>query len=298
VSTRAWSLFAGVSVVWGVPYLLIKIAGDGGMPPLALAWSRMLVGAAILLALAARAGSLGALRGHWRALLAYALVELAIPFPLIAFGERRLASSLAAIIIATVPLLVALIAIRLEPSERVTGRRLTGLLVGLAGVVLLVGLDGTGSSHTLVAVGAVLVAACGYAGGPLILRRHLSDLEPAAAMGASLAIAALLLTPLALLDLPSRMPTAGAFAADGGLAVVCTAAGFVLMAMLIAEIGPSRAVVITYINPVVALALGTLLLGEHPGVGALAGLALILCGSWLSTDGRLPRRRRRDLAAS
>jgi drug/metabolite transporter (DMT)-like permease len=288
VSTRAWTLFATVSTVWGIPYLFIKIGVDGGMPPVVLAWARIVLGAAVLLVLAAHAGALRGLRGRWRYVVAYGVIELAIPFPLIATGERYVASSLAAIIIASVPLLVALLALRFDAAERATGSRLAGLLTGLLGVVLLVGIDASGSLKTLLGATAILVAAVGYAGGPMILKRHLADLDPRATMGASLAVAAIVLTPLAIIDAPARAPTAGALGAVVVLGLVCTAIAFVLMAILIAEIGPGRAVVITYINPIIAVALGVTLLGEQPGAGAIAGLLLILAGSWLSTDGRLP----------
>jgi drug/metabolite transporter (DMT)-like permease len=283
MSARAWSLFAAVSIVWGIPYLLIKIAVDGGVPPVTLAWGRMLLGSAVLLSLAARRGALGPVRNYWRPLVVYAVLELAIPFPMIAVGERHIASSLAAIVVATVPLLVALMALKLDRSQRVTGKRLAGLLIGLGGVALLVGVDASGSITTLLSVGAVFVGAIGYALGPLILNRHMSALDPRASMGAALAIAALILTPLALIDWPARTPTLGAGFAWLGLALVCTALAFVLMALLIAEIGPSRAVVITYINPIVALVLGVIFLSEKPGIGSIAGLALILAGSWFST---------------
>ena len=129
----------------------------------------------------------------------------------------------------------------------------------------------------------MVIAACGYANGAMILKHKLADLDPIAAMGACLVIAALILTPLAILALPSAAPTAGAFASVVVLGIFCTALALVLMAILIAAAGPSRASVITYINPVIALGLGIVFLGESPGAGALAGLALILVGSWLST---------------
>jgi len=283
MSSRAWALFAAVSVVWGVPYLLIKIADDGGMPPVVLAWGRIVLAAAILLALAVRAGSLRGLRSHWRWLVLYAVFEIAIPFPLIAAGERHVASSLAAIIIATVPLIVAVLSFWFAPAERVRGRRLAGLLIGLAGVALLVGVQATGSSSSLLAVGGVLIAAAGYALGPMIISRRLGSFDPRATMGTTLAIAALVLTPLAVIDWPARAPSTGALASGAALAVFCTALAFVLMTMLIGEIGPTRAVVITYVNPVVALILGVALLGEHPGPGSIGGLILILAGCWLST---------------
>ncbi len=288
MSTRAWTLFAAVSTLWGIPYLFIKIGVDGGVPPVVLSWGRIVLAAVVLLVLAARAGVLGSLKGRWRYIVAYAVLELSIPFPLIATGERYVASSLAAIIIAAVPLIVALMALRFDAAERASSGRLVGLLTGLVGVALLVGVDASGSARSLLAAGAILLAAVGYSAGPLILKRHLADLDPRAAMGASLAVAAALLTPLALLDAPSRMPSSAGIGAVVVLGLLCTALAFVLMAMLIGEIGPARAVVITYINPIIAVALGVTLLGERPGAGGVAGLLLILAGSWLSTDGRLP----------
>jgi drug/metabolite transporter (DMT)-like permease len=283
MSRRAWGAFAVVSVLWGVPYLFIKIADEHGMPPLCLAWSRVVLGAAVLLAIAWRAGTLPTLRGRGRWLLAFALAEIAIPFPMIAVGEQHVTSSVAAIVIASVPLIIAVLALRFEPSERVTGRRLIGLLVGFAGVAALVGVDVSGDGGELLGVGAVLIAACGYATGPLILKGHLTDLDPTAVMGACLAIAAAILTPLAAIEAPSASPSLGAIGSVVVLGLFCTALALVVMAILIDEAGPSRASVITYINPVIALALGIAFLGESPGVGSLAGLALILVGSWLST---------------
>src|SRR5512133_128128 len=130
MSPRAWTAFAAVSTLWGIPYLFIRIAVDDGVPPAFLAWSRVLIGAVVLLALAWRAGVLAPLRGRTRWLIGYAVLEIAIPFPLIATGEKHVASSLAAIIIACVPLIVALLALRFDHSERVGGRRLVGLFIG------------------------------------------------------------------------------------------------------------------------------------------------------------------------
>lgn len=291
MSRRSWGAFAAVSVLWGLPYLFIKIADDGGMPPLDLAWARIALGAAVLVAIAWRAGTLPSLRGFAPWLVAFAIAEVAVPFPMIAAGEEHVASSTAAIVIATVPLIIAVLSLRLEPTELVTGWRLVGLLVGLAGVAALVGVDVSGDAHELLGVGAVLVAACGYATGPLILKRELAGLDPTATMGAGLAIAAVLLTPLAAIDLPSAAPSAGAFASVVVLGLLCTALAMVLMAILIGDAGPSRASVITYVNPVIALALGVVFLGEEPGAGALVGLGLVLVGSWLATAGPRPGRR-------
>ena len=288
VSARAWIAFAAVSFLWGIPYLFIKVAVDDGVPPAFLAWVRVVLGAAVLLALSWRAGLLGSLRGRWRSLWVYAIVEICIPFPLIAAGEVRVSSSLAAILIAAVPMLIALLALRFDREERVTGRRLVGLFVGFGGVVALVGLDVAGRPGELLGAAAILLAALGYAAGPMWLNRRLRGLDPRALMGGALLLAAIALTPFAALDVPDAMPSTDALVSLVILGVFCTAAAFALFGALIAEVGPGRAAIITYVAPVVAVALGVTVLGERPGGAAIAGLLLILAGSWLSTDGRLP----------
>jgi len=295
VSSRAWIWFAAVSFLWGIPYLFIRIAVNDGVPPAFLAWARVLLGALILLPLAWRAGLLDSLRGRSRWLIAYATAEIAIPFPLIAAGEQYVSSSIAAILIAAVPLIVALLALRFDPSERVRGSRLVGLLIGIAGVVALVGVDIAGDADELLGAGAILIAAFGYATGTMMLNRHLADLDPRAIMAAALTIATLALTPLAVANPPSASLSGGAIASIVVLGVLCTAAAFVFFGALIKEVGAGRALVITYVAPVVAVAAGVIALGEKPGAGAVAGLLLIIAGSWLATGGAPPAGR---LAAS
>jgi drug/metabolite transporter (DMT)-like permease len=221
-------------------------------------------------------------------LLAYAVAEVAVPFPAIAFGEERISSSLTAILISTMPLLVALLALRVNRSQRPTPVRAVGLVLGFGGVVALVGIDVAGKSSELLGAAAILLAAVGYTIGSTLVNLRLTRLDPRATMGASLAIAAVLLAPYAALDHPHAVPGAGAIAAVVVLGLLCTAVAFVIFTVLIAEAGTSRASVITYVNPVVAVILGVALLGEQLGPGAVAGLLLILAGSWLATSGRLP----------
>ncbi|HET9074514.1 MAG TPA: EamA family transporter [Solirubrobacteraceae bacterium] len=282
MTRRGWILFSALSVIWGVPYFFIRVADRGGMPPLDLAWLRIVLAALILLGLAGRRGTLGQLRGRLGWVGVYAVVEIAIPFSLIAVGERHVASSLAAIVIAAVPLIVAVLALGIDAEERPTPRRSAGLLVGFAGVVALVGLDVSAHGQALATVG-LLVSAVGYALGPLLIKHRLGGLDAAAAMGAALALAALALTVPALLAFPARAPSANAFAAVAVLGVICTAVAFLLLPGLVGEAGPARASVITYVNPIVAVLLGVTLLGERLGAGALVGLGLILSGSWLAT---------------
>ena len=288
MSRRGWFAFAAMSSIWGVPYLFIKVAVDGGAPPADVAFARVALAAVVLLALAARSGTLAPLGGRMRWVALYGIVEIAIPFPLIAFGEQHIPSSLAAVLIASVPLMIALLSLRFEGAERPTPVRMTGLLIGFAGVVALVGLDVSHRPGELPGVLAVLGAAAGYAVGPLVLKRHLLALDPRATMGASLGIAAAALALPAALTAPAHLPSAGAIASIVVLGLLCTALAFVIFNVLIAEAGPARGSVITYLNPVVAVTLGVLALGEQPDAGMVAGLLLVLAGSWLSTDGRLP----------
>jgi drug/metabolite transporter (DMT)-like permease len=285
VTTRGWALFAAVSVVWGVPYLFIKLAVED-LSPGFVAWSRVAMAALILLPIAWRTGALRGLPVRW--LAAFAFFEITMPFPLIAFGEQRVASSLAAILIAAVPLVIAFLALRFDPSEQPTRTRFVGMLVGLAGVVALVGIDVGGHKSELVGALAVLAATFGYACGPMIVKRHLSSGDPLGPVAGALGIASIYLLPLAIAGWPTETPSGDAIASVTVLGLVCTALAFLIFFRLIGEIGPSRASIITYVNPVVALALGVAILGEHVTTGAVAGLLLILAGSWLSTDGRVP----------
>ncbi len=292
MSRRAWFYFLSVSVLWGIPYLFIKVAVDDGVPPAFLAWVRVTLAALLLGALAWRLGLLGDLRGRWRMVAIYAVVEVAIPFPLIGAGEQAVSSSLTAILIASVPLIVALLAIRFDHAERASGSRLAGLVIGFAGVVALVGLDVAGNGRELLGAGAILLAALGYAIGPMVLKRRLADLDPRVLMAGALAIAAVVLAPAAFAVPPREALSSEAVVAIVVLGILCTAAAFVLFAALVAEVGPGRATVITYVAPMVAVGLGIAVLDERPGAGAIAGLLLIIAGSWLSTGGRLPPRLR------
>ena len=289
MTARAWLLFAAVSVVWGVPYFFIKVAVEAGVPPAFVAWSRVALGAAVLLPLAWRRGALRGLAGRWPAVVAYTACEVAVPFLLIAAGEQHIASSLAAILIASMPLMVALLSLRLSPEDRPTGLRLVGLVIGFGGVVALLGVGVAGRPGELLGAVLVLVATLGYATAPIIVNRRLADLDPLGPIAASLAMATLLLAPAVLVSPPDEVPPGDALAALAVLGVVCTALGLVLFFRLIVEAGPSRASVITYVNPLVAVALGVLVLDERVGAMSVVGLLAILGGSWLSTRGR-PRR--------
>ena len=287
MSARAWWLFAAVSVLWGIPYLFIKLAVED-LSPIWVAFGRIVVAFAVLLPYAWHKGALRGLGRHWKPLLIYSVIEICLPWPLIGFGEQRVSSGLAAILIAAVPLIVALMALRIDHEERAEGSRLVGLIVGFAGVVVLLGLDVAGRPGELLGALAILLAAVGYAMGPMMIKHRFGAIDPLGPVTASMGISALVLAPAAAFSAPAAAPSGEALISVVVLGLACSALGFLLFFALIHEVGPGRATVITFVNPVVAVALGIALLGEGLGPSAVAGLLLILAGSWLSTGGRLP----------
>jgi drug/metabolite transporter (DMT)-like permease len=281
MSRRGLVLFALMSVIWGIPYLFIRVA-VAEMPPPVLVLVRTGIGAAILLPIALLRVDLRAVLRHWRWIVAFAAVEIAIPWFFLASAEQHLSSSLAALLIAGVPLVGA--AIAFTGGERITRTGLVGLLVGLLGVAAIVGLDlNVADVRSLVAVFIVVV---GYAIGPAILSRRLAGVSSLGVMSLSLTMTALIYLPFGISQWPAQTPSTNAIASVVILGVVCTAAAFLLFADLIAEVGPVRATVITYINPAVAAVLGVLVLNETFTAGMAVGLVLVILGSALATWSR------------
>ncbi|HEY6941199.1 DMT family transporter [Dokdonella sp.] len=279
MTQRGWILFLALSVIWGVPYLLIRIA-VAEIDPLVVAFGRTTIGALLLLPVALRANALAPAFRNWKPLLAFTLVEINGPWLLLGHAETRLTSSTAGLLIAIVPLIAAVILTRLG-HDRFGARRLLGLGLGFAGVAALVGLD----IHLddLPAVGAVVLTSIGYAIGPIIIDRKLGGVPPLGVVTASLILASLLYAPFA----PFLWPHEVSLAAGGSvvaLAVFCTATAFLLFFALIAEAGPGRATVITYINPAVALLLGVIVLHEPLTAGMAIGFPLVILGSILGTS--------------
>jgi len=272
-----------MSVVWGLPYMLIKVAVHD-LSPAVVVEGRTAIGAVILLPLAVRQGQLRSLLQSWRPLLAYTVAELAIPWYLLSDAERRLPSSLSGLLIATVPLIAVVLAAATGHRDTLDRRGLVGLLVGLVGVGALLGLDVGGGD--LGAVGEMGLVAVGYAVGPLLVSRYLGERSSLALAAVSLTLVALAYLPVAVWQHPARVPPATVLAAVVVLGVVCTALAFVAFFELIKETGSTRATIITYLNPAVAVVLGVVVLGEQFKLGTGVGFVLILAGSWLSTAPR------------
>jgi len=284
MSRRGWALFITMSLIWGVPYLLIKVA-VGGISPASLVFLRTGIAALLLVPLALARGQLRPVLRRWPIVLAFAFVEMAVPWLLLGSAERRLSSSLAGLLIAAVPLVGALLGWA-TGGERLGPRRLLGLLVGIAGVAALVGLDlHVDDALALVEMVVVIV---GYAVGPFLLARYLSDLPGLGVTAASLAFTAIGYVPVAVVQLPRHWPAGKVVASVAVLALLCTATAFLVFFALIAEVGPVRATVITYLNPAVAVTLGVLLLHESFTAGIAVGFVLVLAGSVLATRRSVP----------
>lgn len=269
-------IFVSVAVLWGIPYALIKVALDHGAGPLLIAWTRVAIGAAVLLAVAAARGELRGLHRHARVLIVIAICDVAGPFTLLTLAERHVSSSLAGILVATTPILVGVFAAIADSSERPRLRGWAGLLLGFAGVIVLLGLQFSGD---LAGAGLLLAAAVGYAAATLLVRR-LDDASPLGISAATLAIATVLLAPGAATSPVGA--TATAWAALAALGVLCTAVAFALYYLLIAEAGATRAALSVYLAPIFSVLTGALVLGEAITASTFTGLALILTGSWLA----------------
>jgi drug/metabolite transporter (DMT)-like permease len=285
MTRRSWALFAAMCVIWGVPYLLIRVAVRDFAPG-SLVFARCALGGLLLLPFAGgRAGFAPVLR-RWRPVLVFTALELAGPWLALSDAERVLSSSLSGLLIAAVPLVGVIVAALLRSDDRDGGwLRYAGLLLGVVGVGVLLGLDvGQTSGRALLEIGVVVV---GYAIGPVIMARRLADLPSIPVVATCLLLTAVGYLPFAVTHWPADVSGKAVWSVLA-LGTICTALAFVVFFALIADIGPSRATVITYVNPAVAVLLGVLLLNERFTVGIAVGFPLILVGSVLAARRTAP----------
>ncbi len=280
MTPRGWFLLIALGVIWGIPYLFIKIAVETFSPG-ALVFLRVALAAIILLPIVLARGQWRSLRGHWRWVIAFALVEMAFTWTALNWAEERITSSLAALLIALVPLVTALLARFVGLDDRLTGSRVVGLVIGFMGVGILVGFDLTGGDLPVLAAMAIVVL--GYALGPILVDRKLGELPSLAVIAAAMLVNTIIFAPIAALTWPSEPIPPRAWISVLILGAICSALAFIVFFRLIAEVGPSRTTLITYINPVVAVILGIVVLSEPLTLGMVAALPLILLGSWLAT---------------
>ena len=280
MTRRGLVLFALMSVIWGIPYLFIRVA-VAEITPATLVLARTAIAALILLPIALVRVDLRPILARWRWLVTFAAIEIAVPWVMLGSAERNLSSSLTGLLIAGVPLVGTTFALATRGADRLGRAGLLGLLIGLVGVGAIVWGDfATTDASAFLEVAVVVV---GYAVGPAILARRLDGLPSVGVMALSLTLCAVVYVPIAAVQLPSVVPSSNVLAAVAILAVLCTAAGFLVFAALIDEIGPVRSTVITYINPAVAAVLGVLVLNETFSVTMGIGLALVILGSTLAT---------------
>ncbi|MGI8667636.1 MAG: DMT family transporter [Jatrophihabitans sp.] len=294
MSRRGLLLFMALSVIWGLPYLFIRVAVEH-LNPGTLVCLRTAGATAILLPLALARGQLRPVLAYWRPVLLFSVVEVMVPWLLLSDAERHLSSSLAGLLVAAVPLVGAVLARFSRHGDPMNRRQLGGLLLGVLGVACLVGLDF--GELNLLAIAEMAVVSLGYAAGPLILARSLSQLPGLGVIAGAMTISTLGYLPFLILAPPGRLP-GSAVASVVVLAVVCTALAFVVFFELVAAVGPTRCTVITYINPAVAVALGVIVLSEPLTTGILVGFPLILLGSVLAARRSRPREQQAGPASS
>ena len=281
VTARAWGLFVALSVLWGIPYLFIKIAVET-LSPAMVVWVRVALGAAILLPIVLARGDIKRLtRNNWTWIAIFAIVEITFPFAALTYAEIRLSSSTTAILIAAVPIVAAVVGWRIGIDDRVTKFRAVGLAIGVVGVATLVGIDIRGDD--LLSVAALGVTVVGYALGPIIVATKLSRAPALTVITMALLINAVIYSPFAWVTRPAGAVPTEAWWSVLLLGVLCTAAAFIVFFALIAEAGPSRTTVITFIAPAVALLLGVWILSEPITWGIVIGFPLVILGSYLAT---------------
>jgi drug/metabolite transporter (DMT)-like permease len=280
MSRRGWALFLTLSVLWGLPYFLIRIAVRE-LDPATLVFARTLPAAVILVPLALFQRGFGTLRGAWRWLVAYSIIEFGVPWLLMGSAERHLTSSVTGLLVACVPLVAVVLSRVLHPDDPVSSRRVLGLGIGTVGVACLVGFDFTSGSAIWLL--AMLVVILGYATGPQIISLRLGHASGTAVVAASVAVVATIYAPWGLTHWPAHA-SSETLAAVAALSLFCTIAAFLVFFQLIKEVGPSRTVVITYFNTGIAVLLGTVGLHEPLTTGIIAGFPMIIAGSILATS--------------
>ena len=281
IGQRGWILFGLMGVIWGVPYLFIKVAVEHLSPPVVV-FGRTAIAAVPLLFFAARADAIRPALAHWKPLLAFAALEMALPWLLLTDAEQHLPSGLTGLLIACVPIVGAVVAFLLGDRSALRPARLAGIAVGIAGVTLLVAAD-LGGEAPWWSIAEVLLVCVGYATAPFIAARRLGHVPDLGVVALSLTAVAVVYAPFAWLTRPDTPPPADPWAAVVTLGVLCTAIAFVLFFRLIAEIGPARSTLITFINPAVAVVVGAVVLDEPITPTTIGGFVLVLAGCWLAT---------------
>lgn len=288
MTRRSWLLMGLLAALWGASYLFIKVALEDGLDPVFIVFARIALGALVLVPIAIRWKALAPLRGRLGAIVFMASVQVVVPFLLITYGEQHIASSLTGILVSAAPIFTALLAVRFDQDERPRGVAAAGVVVGIFGVVLLFGVDLRGDAQALAGGLMVLLASLGYAIGGFYLKHRLRGVPAVGIAASTMVIGTLVLAPAAIFALPSSVPEAKVVGSLLALGAGGTGIAFLIFYTLIANLGPGRASLVAYIAPGFAVLYGVWLLSEPLTIGAVLGLVLILAGSWVAAEGRLP----------
>ena len=281
MSRRHWFLFITVGLLWGMPYLLLKVSVRELSVPV-IVCSRTLIGALILVPIALHQKTLLPALKKYHYVLLYAVLELFIPWLLITAAEQKITSGLAGLLVATVPIWTTVIACVKGDKTAWHKKRLGGLLIGFIGVLLVVGIESLRSDQNPLAIIMILVASLSYASAVATVTATIPELDPIAINGLAMFSAAIFYLPFALFALPDHMPTAHVIASQITLGLLPTAMAFILFFELMRDVGPARASLVTYLNTAFAVVLGVVILHEPLTLGILVGLPLVLIGSYFA----------------
>ncbi|CAB4535345.1 unannotated protein [freshwater metagenome] len=282
MSRKNWGLFLLTGFLWGIPYLLMKVAVED-LSPVVIVFGRVLIGSLILIPLAMRKKTLRSGFKNWKYVLPYAIAEMIIPWILITSAEKHITSGLAGLLIATVPIWSTIQASYHGDKSVWHRKRLFGLTLGFIGIVFVVGIESISGKQNPIAIGAMIVAAIGYSWATIMVNRNIPHVDGIAINGIAMGITAIFYLPLALINLPAQMPRATVTWSVIVLGLFPTALAFIFFFQLMPEIGPARASLVTYLNTAFAVVLGIVLLGEPFTLGIKVGLPLVLIGSYFAS---------------
>lgn len=277
-----WSRFLLLGFLWGIPYLFLKVAVEEISAEL-IVFARVFIGGLILLPLAIKKGRLLVARRYWPFLILYSITEMIGPWYLITHAEKEISSGLTGLLVATVPIWSAILASIFGDHTVWHKSRLFGLIIGFIGVVAVVGIESFGGKQDIFSIGMVIIAAMGYAYAINMINRRIPQVPGIAINTWAMIITSIVYLPFAVATWPSAMPSVEAIGSVISLGVLCTAAAFIVFFKLVAEVGPPRASLITYLNTAVAVLLGVILLGEPITLGIALGLPLVLIGSYFAS---------------
>lgn len=282
MSRRGWALFALIGTLWGVPYMFMKVAVEELSTPV-IVFSRLAIGALLLIPLAIYQGSLTKALPYWRYILFYAILEMVGPWFLITNAQHDLPSGVVALLVATVPIWATLFAHHTGDSTAAHRTRIFGITIGLLGIALLVGIESVRDISNIRALVQVLFASVLYAWAVNMVSRKVPGVSGIAINGLAMTFATLIYLPFALTHLPEQAPSAQALFSTIGLGVLCTAMAFWIFFLVLDEIGPARASLVVYPNTAVAVVLGIIVLREPLTLAIAIGLPMVLIGSYFAS---------------